>query len=105
MLEVERGEDRGVRTFFLEFDRTRRVDKNYEKFRRYDAFLNWWWRFTAWADLEEAPAVLFICQDEERCRQFVTAAGNELTPLMDAITRLASCACPATERRLTEPDA
>jgi hypothetical protein len=38
VLEVERGEDRGVRTFFLEFDRTRRVDKNYEKFRRYDAF-------------------------------------------------------------------
>jgi hypothetical protein len=28
-----------VRTIRIEYDRTRRVDKNYEKFRRYDTFL------------------------------------------------------------------
>ena len=32
--------------FLIEYDRTSRVDKNYEKFRRYDAFLTWWWRHT-----------------------------------------------------------
>src|SRR5215207_4731570 len=33
-----------VRVFLVEYDRTRRVDKNFGKFRRYDAFLTWWWR-------------------------------------------------------------
>ena len=39
-------------TLFIEYDRTRRLDKNFEKFRRYDTFLCWWWgadRFRAQA--------------------------------------------------------
>ena len=43
-------------TVLIEYDRTRRVDKNYDKFRRYDAFLNWWWRHTPLAD-RRRPAV------------------------------------------------
>jgi hypothetical protein len=34
----------GTRLLLIEYDRTRPVDKNYEKFRRYDAFFTWWWR-------------------------------------------------------------
>src|SRR5688572_18587343 len=29
---------------FVEYDRTRRVDKNYDKFRRYEALLAGWWK-------------------------------------------------------------
>jgi hypothetical protein len=42
VLEVARADGDGSRVFFIEYDRTRRVDKNYEKFRRYDTFLCWW---------------------------------------------------------------
>ncbi|MEJ7715071.1 MAG: hypothetical protein WKF40_04925 [Thermoleophilaceae bacterium] len=35
-----------MRTIFIEYDRTRRVDKNFEKFRRYDTFLCWWSHFS-----------------------------------------------------------
>ena len=45
VLELEDGDDHR-RTFLIEYDRTRRVDKNFGKFRRYDAFLNWWWSDT-----------------------------------------------------------
>jgi Replication-relaxation len=34
----------GEVALFVEYDRTRRVDKNYDKFRRYEAFLAGWWR-------------------------------------------------------------
>ena len=34
------------RPFLIEYDRTSRIDKNYDKFRRYDTFLAWWWRHT-----------------------------------------------------------
>ena len=33
----------GEVSLFVEYDRTRRVDKNYDKFRRYEAFLAGWW--------------------------------------------------------------
>jgi len=79
MLEVRRDRDGAISTYLIEFDRTRRVDKNYEKFRRYDAFLNWWWRHSPLGDLDEPPVVVFICQDEDHCRQFLTAADRELT--------------------------
>lgn len=80
VLEIERddGED-GNRTFLIEYDRTRRVDKNYGKFRRYDAFLTWWWRQTELADRGEPPFVLFICQDQHQREQFMAAADRELT--------------------------
>lgn len=43
----------------IEFDRTRRVHKNFEKFRRYDTFVNWWWRRSPLGDLEDPPIVVF----------------------------------------------
>jgi protein involved in plasmid replication-relaxation len=49
LLEVARPDGEGSRVFFIEYDRTRRVDKNYEKFRRYDTFLCWWWQHTSFA--------------------------------------------------------
>lgn len=71
--------DEIVRTFLVEYDRTRRVDKNFRKFRRYDAFLNWWWRDSPHGDGDEAPFVVFVCQDEEQREQFMSAADRELT--------------------------
>lgn len=47
IVEVARPDGDGSRVFFIEYDRTRRVDKNYEKFRRYDTFLCWWWQHTS----------------------------------------------------------
>jgi hypothetical protein len=41
VLEVTRNSGEGTRTILVEYDRTPRVDKNYEKFRRYEAFLCW----------------------------------------------------------------
>jgi hypothetical protein len=64
----------------VEHDRTRRVDKNYDKFRRYDAFLCWWWRHhPTWGERGDAPFVLFVCQDEDQRDLFLAAADRELT--------------------------
>jgi Protein of unknown function (DUF5131) len=68
-----------VRTLFIEYDRTRRIDKNYDKPRRYDAFLCWWVRYTPYADGESLPYVVFVCQDEEQREEFVAADDRELT--------------------------
>lgn len=68
-----------VRTFLIEYDRTRRVDKNFTKFRRYDALLNWWWHDTPYADSDQPPYVVFICQDEHQREQFMAVADRELT--------------------------
>jgi hypothetical protein len=77
---LELARDNGhVRTILVEYDRTRRVDKNYEKFRRYDAFLCWWWRYTPYAGHPALPFVVFVCQAEAQRAQFVTAADQELT--------------------------
>src|SRR4051794_24459195 len=54
------------RLLLVEYDRTRRLDKNFEKFQRYDAFLNWWWRHTALGNRASPPFVLFVCQDDEQ---------------------------------------
>jgi hypothetical protein len=61
-LEIADQEREETRLFLLEFDRTSRTDKNYDKFRRYDAFLAWWWRHTHLGARRDAPYVLFICQ-------------------------------------------
>jgi hypothetical protein len=78
VLEVARPDGDGTRVFFIEYDRTRRVDKNYEKFRRYDTFLCWWWQYTKFADADR-PYLLFICQDEDQRDRFLEAADRELT--------------------------
>lgn len=80
MLEIDGdGDEVGRRRFLVEYDRTRRVDKNYDKFRRYDNFLCWWWRHTPLADSDQPPFVLFVCQDEDQRRQFLNTADHELT--------------------------
>jgi hypothetical protein len=80
VLEIEHdGGGGGARTLLIEYDRTRRVDKNYGKFRRYDAFLNLWWRNSSLADLSEPPFVVFVCQDQRQREQFMAAADHELT--------------------------
>jgi hypothetical protein len=78
MLEIERNEGFIPQLVFVEYDRTRRVDKNYDKFRRYDMFLNWWWRETEFGS-EGAPLVVFVCQDGAQCELFANAADHELT--------------------------
>ena len=70
--------DGAVRPLLIEYDRTRRVDKNFEKFRRYDSFLCWW-RVETRFDGEFCPYVLFVCQDEEHLGLFLDAADHELT--------------------------
>jgi hypothetical protein len=80
MLEVEGDRDEtSPRLLLIEYDRTRRVDKNYDKFRRYDTFLCWWWRHTPLGDSDQPPFVLFIGQDENQRGQFLSAADRELT--------------------------
>jgi hypothetical protein len=78
VLEVVDRDDR-IRTFLIEYDRTRRVDKNFTKFRRYDAFLNWWWRDSRFGDSDEPPFVVFVCQDGGQRKQFMAVADRELT--------------------------
>jgi predicted transcriptional regulator len=60
---------------FVEYDRTRRVDKNFDKFLRYQSLLVVWWRETGLG----YPYVIFVCQDAEHRRRFVYAADSELT--------------------------
>jgi hypothetical protein len=74
VVEVEDSDGGTPLMCFLAFDRTRRVDKNYEKFRRYDCFLNYWWRYTDFG----APWVIFICQERGHAIQFLDAADREL---------------------------
>ncbi len=77
LLEVATNKE-ARRPFLIEYDRTRRVDKNFEKFRRYDTFLCWWRLETELAD-QAPPYVLFICQDTEHLDLFLDAADRELT--------------------------
>jgi Replication-relaxation len=79
VLEIADDADDSVRTFLVEFDRTRRVDKNFTKFRRYDAFLNWWWRDSPYAESDQPPYVVFVCHDQQQREQFMAAADHELT--------------------------
>jgi hypothetical protein len=74
---LEIADDNGDIAIFIEYDRTRRVDKNYDKFRRYEAFLAGWWSNVRTE--ERRPAVLFICQDEEHRERFIRAADGQLT--------------------------
>jgi hypothetical protein len=68
----------GAVYLLLEYDRTRRVDKNYDKFRRYDHFLTAWSHQTEHADRGDAH-VLFLCEDQVHLERFLAAADHELT--------------------------
>ena len=63
---------------FVEYDRTRRMDKNYDKFCRYEALLAGWWTHALPAETQR-PAVVFICQDDEHRERFLAAADWQLT--------------------------
>ena len=58
----------------VEYDRTRRVDKNCDKFLRYEALLVVPWRATD----RGCAYVVFECQDAEHRRRFMLAADTEL---------------------------
>jgi hypothetical protein len=79
ILEIRRRTTDGSRLFFIEYDRTRRLDKNYNKLLRYDAFLCWWWRHTHLGHHHEPPVVIFVCQDNEQRATFINAADRWLT--------------------------
>jgi hypothetical protein len=79
MLEVERRDGDGTTFFLIEYDRTRRVDKNFQKFLRYDCFLCWWWRNTWLASQPARPFVVFVCQDDDQRATFLDVADRELT--------------------------
>jgi hypothetical protein len=66
----------------FEDDRTRRVDKNYEKFRRYDAFLCWWWLYPV-RQPRSAAVRAHRLPDPSAARQFVSGGGSRAhrTPL------------------------
>ncbi|MDQ3879776.1 MAG: hypothetical protein M3295_01635, partial [Chloroflexota bacterium] len=82
VIEVENPGSYIPLTYYIEFDRTRRVDKNYAKFRRYDCFLNYWWPATD-VGLLDAPYVIFICQDRDHALLFLNAADRDLTGNID----------------------
>lgn len=79
VLEVQRKAREEIRTILVEYDRTRRVDKNYDKFRRYDAFICCWWLHSPYRTQSSPPLVLFVCQTPHQRQQFLTAADRELT--------------------------
>jgi hypothetical protein len=81
VLEIARPDGYPPRTFLLEHDRTGRVDKNFDKFRRYDTYLTAWHQDASFARLgdNDPPYVLFICQDSEQRDLFMAAADHELT--------------------------
>lgn len=79
VVELARSGGESFRKFLVEFDRTHRVDKNFEKFRRYDSFLCWWWHRLPQALDGEPPFVVFVCQDESQRELFMRAADHELT--------------------------
>jgi hypothetical protein len=67
----------GELLLFVEYDRTRRLDKNYDKFRRYETFLSWWWELTE-LRRGQRPALLVICQDDDHRRRFLRATDTQL---------------------------
>jgi Replication-relaxation len=78
-LQIENDGAESPRTFLIEYDRTSRTDKNFDKFRRYDNLLGSWWRHTQLADHGDAPYILFVCQNQAQRDDFLTRADQELT--------------------------
>jgi hypothetical protein len=78
-LQIADNDRQHARTFLIEYDRTSRTDKNFDKFRRYDNLLGSWWRHTPLADHDEPPYVLFICQNPAQRDDFLARADHELT--------------------------
>lgn len=64
---------------FIELDRTRRPDKNYDKLERYDSFLTDWSDDVVPRSLAGGALVLFVVPDEEALEAFLRAADRRLT--------------------------
>jgi hypothetical protein len=79
VLDFELGPDGGRAQLYVEFDRTGRPDKNAPKFRRYDAFLGWWWRLSEQVAAGGNPLVVFVCPDERALRSMLAHADHALT--------------------------
>ncbi len=80
LLEVARRDGQGMRTFLIEYDRTRRLDKNYLKFRRYDSFAcSWWTATTEYGASAQPPWIVFVCEDDDHRALFLQRADHELT--------------------------
>lgn len=63
----------------FELDRTRRANKNADKFLRYDALITAWWRNAArYQALGEPPAAVFICPTEAGVFGFMEEADRQL---------------------------
>lgn len=75
-LELLRDKGRTVH-LHVEYDRTRRVDKNFEKFWRYENFMCLWWQEDPTARRGMA-CVLFLCENEDHLDRFLSAADREL---------------------------
>jgi hypothetical protein len=78
-LQIADDGEQSPRTFLLEYDRTSRTDKNFDKFRRYDNLVGSWWRHTQLADHDDPPYILFVCQNQAQRDDFLTRADQELT--------------------------
>jgi hypothetical protein len=78
-LQIADNDERSPRTFLIEYDRTSRTDKNFDKFRRYDNLVGSWWRHTELADHGDPPFVLFVCQNQAQRDDFLARADQELT--------------------------
>lgn len=71
------GENRATLNLLVEYDRTRRVDKNFEKFCRYEYFMCTWSAQHSSVDRGLACA-LFLCEDADHLNRFLDAADREL---------------------------
>ena len=108
-LKIADHDQQRPRTFLIEYDRTSRTDKNFDKFRRYDNLLGTWWRDTQLADDGDPPYVLFVCQNQAQRDDFLTAptknspatAGTPATPLKSTSTSAADESSSATNATST----
>lgn len=73
------GSPASTRLLFIEYDRTRRLDKNFDKFRRYDSFLTGWWAGSTVGGRSRPPFVVFVCQDDDHRDAFLEGADGQLT--------------------------
>jgi hypothetical protein len=64
----------------VELDRSRKAHYNLEKFAAYDALLTGWaLEIERYQKMGEVPAVVFVCEDEERARLLAEAADSVMT--------------------------
>lgn len=79
ILEITARETPSASVFLIEYDRTRRVDKNFDKFLRYDAFATRWWHQSEFGAGERPPWTVFVCQNAEQRNIFLQSADRQVT--------------------------